>query len=74
VLIWILKHEVARIVQGTLADLRQLQGQITLFMDFLMNIQTMMAIVTDGKDRVFMKNLTLKDREDIKNDTDVKKV
>jgi hypothetical protein len=34
----------------------------------------MIAIATDGKDRVFMTNLTLKNQEDIKNDTDVKKV
>ncbi|KAH7144229.1 hypothetical protein B0J13DRAFT_622795 [Dactylonectria estremocensis] len=66
-------NEVARIVKGTLADLNQLQVQIKLFMEFLENIQTMMAIIKDGKDRVFMKNLTLLDREELKRDTDLKK-
>ncbi|KAH7303162.1 hypothetical protein B0I35DRAFT_517483 [Stachybotrys elegans] len=60
-------QEVVTIVKKTLQDLQQLQEQITHFMDFLMNIQTIMAIKIfkndpDVKKEILSDALLMKNR------------
>ena len=51
-----------------------MQEQIENFMEFLMGIQKIMAVVKDGEDRVLIKDLTAKDLDDLNSQAELKRV
>lgn len=62
----------ATIIKEALKDLKKLQSQIDNFMEFLIRIQKLIKTVTDNKDRVFRKDWTVKEREELLVDRSLK--
>ncbi|SPJ84185.1 uncharacterized protein FTOL_10702 [Fusarium torulosum] len=65
--------EVLDLLKTTLIDLNTMQQQIENFMEFLIGIQKIIAVVKDGEDRVLMKSLTAEGLDELNNQANLKK-
>jgi hypothetical protein len=63
-----------RILEQTLTELSKLQSQVEVFMDFLINIQSIMAEVKDKHGRVLMEDLSTEEVDDLNRDRELKRV
>ncbi|KAJ4138566.1 hypothetical protein NW768_002409 [Fusarium equiseti] len=59
------------ILEQTLIQLSKLQSQVEVFMDFLINIQSIMADVKDTQRRVLMEDLTTEEVDDLNRDREL---
>ncbi|KAG7408187.1 hypothetical protein Forpe1208_v011836 [Fusarium oxysporum f. sp. rapae] len=65
--------DVVAILNKTLEDLTKLQEQIENFLEFLLGIQKIMAVIDDGHDRVLMRNLAPDDLDELNRDPELKR-
>jgi hypothetical protein len=69
-----IKARLTDILRQALKRLSYLQQQIDMFMDFLIEIQTMIKITTQHKDWVFKPVQSKKERIEVWEDADLKQV